>query len=186
MSDKGPHSDFAYGVKSPVNLASLWKKQRARVEPTAEFNDLDRNWRKQYLMDQKLTHNDGNILQVFRMPEYRRDRYNIFRRIGRFPLDRLEDAMIKGGVKLPTAMSIRRGIGALGKVMVVVWTVASLFSDENINNWEFRHTARVYKSMYTVNPNRPDYAEWKAKHIDGRKNPDDFYDLGFKESTLYK
>merc|ERR1711973_814789 len=54
-------------------------------------------------MDQKLTHNDGNILQVFRMPEYRRDRYNIFRRIGRFPLDRLEDAMIK--------------------VMVVVWTV---------------------------------------------------------------
>jgi len=186
MSDKGPHQDPAYGIKQPVNLTHVWRQQRARVDPVSEFNDLDRNWRKQYLADKKLTLNDGNKLQVMRMPEYQKARYNIFRRIGRFPLDMLENAMIKGGMQLPAAMMTRRALGSAGKFMIVVWTVVSLFSDENINNWEGRHTAKFHQNKPVMNPDSKYYADMKAKHVDGKQNPDDFYDNGFRASPLYK
>ena len=42
--DYGPHADPSgqRGRTNPINVAGLWLKQRARVDPMAEFNDLDR------------------------------------------------------------------------------------------------------------------------------------------------
>ena len=44
-ADHGPHADHLYGRKNPVNLSGMWVKQRARVDPMGEFNNLDR-WLK--------------------------------------------------------------------------------------------------------------------------------------------
>jgi len=186
MTDYGPHSDVARGGSTPVNLTHMWRQQRARVDPVAEFNDTDRKWRQQYLADKKLSHNDGNILQVARMPEFLKERYNIFRRIGRFPLDLFENALIKGGVQLPHAMAARRSVGVFSKILLGVWILAWNLNDDNYNNWEYRATPKIHKNKPYMDPDSPYYADMKATFVEGRSKPEDYYDNGFKKSTLYK
>jgi len=182
---QGQWADPAGGVKTPFNMTGAWNKERARVDPFAEFNDIDRNWRAQYLKDRKLTPNDGNIMQVMRMPEFRRERYNIFRRIGRFPLDKLEDVLIKGaGFKLPAAMGTRRAIGSVAKLFVGLWLLSWNLNDDNINNWEHRAAPSLWVAKPYMDSDSKYYDDMKATH--DNKAKDDFNDKGFKSSALYK
>jgi len=182
---QGAQSDLAGGVKTPFNLSGAWNKERARVDPMAEFNNLDRNWRAQYLKDKVLSPNDGNMMQVMRMPEFQRERYNIFRRMGRTPLNLFEDALIKGaGVKVPLAMGVRRAIGTAGKFFIGLWIIAWNFNDDNLNSWEHRNAATLFASKPYMDPDSKYYDDMKATH--DNKAKDDFYDKGFKSSVLYK
>ena len=184
MADKGPHEDPLYGRKNPVNLTSVWNKQRARVDPQAEFNNLDRAWRKQYLLDKKLTANDGNWIQVYQMPEYRKARYNILRRIGRFPLDVMENVMMKAGMSPPTAYTVRRFSGAMAKTMIFCWVIAFNFNNTNINNWESAGGFKVFQDKPWVDPDGKYYES--VKEQTKKVNPNDYYDQGFKSSPLFK
>lgn len=66
------------GVK-PFTIQGRMARERERL---AGMTDEERSWRKQWLKDQELSHNEPRVV-----PEYIKERLNPIRRIYRMPLD---------------------------------------------------------------------------------------------------
>ena len=62
----------------PMSLEGPYENERARIDGT--FTDVDRKWRKQYLKDQELSHNEPRHVNPS-------EKYNPIRKAYRFPLD---------------------------------------------------------------------------------------------------
>jgi len=183
-ADYGPHqTDRLYGRQNPINVSTMWVKQRARVDPMAEFNDLDRSWRKRYLADLKLTPNDGYRMQVQAMPEYQKANYNWLRQIGRIPFNVFEK-MLRNQVGMThgRAMVARKCVAGLGKGFAVLWTVIYLCVNNN-NSWESRFGVKMMQSKPPMDPDSKYYEHQKSLFV--REKPDDWYNQGFKKSPIY-
>lgn len=83
----------------PVSLEGPYKNERSRLEGT--FTDADRQWRKQWLKDQELSHHEPRPI-----PESQR--YNPIRRFYRFPLNyvfaKLEPTLVSLHLLAPGTM----------------------------------------------------------------------------------
>jgi len=181
-ADHGPHADHLYGRKNPVNLSGMWVKQRARVDPMAEFNNLDRQWRAQHLKDLKLTPNDGWAAHVQTLSAYEKARYNPIRRLGRIPLNMFEKMLIGSGVRHGRARLVRTLIAGAGKGLIATWAIIYV-SFNSVNSWESRLGWKVYQSKPEMDPNSEYYQSQKSMY--SGKGKDDWADWGFKKSTMY-
>jgi len=86
--DFGPHQDKTSG-QGQGYLNSYFYRRNARIDPAAQFNQTDRNWRARFQAAQNFSENDGK-LDLYRNADYRKARYNIFRRIIKKPGDLFE------------------------------------------------------------------------------------------------
>jgi len=182
--DYGPHAtERLYGRQNPVNVSTMWVKQRARVEPMAEFNNIDRAWRKRYLADLKLTPNDGNRAQIQAMPEYQKAQYNWLRQIGRIPMNYFESFLRNGvGMTHGRAQFARKLLCGYAKGMMVAWGIVYLCVN-NTNSWESRIGMKFMQSRPPMDPDSKYYEHQKS--LFEREKPDDYYNQGFKKSAIY-
>ena len=83
--DFGTPSDSTYG-RGLQNVEGYYTEVNRRTNPKAEFNNIDRAWRAEYLKSMNLTSSDAirTDLELVN-PDYYKARYNIFRRIYRAP-----------------------------------------------------------------------------------------------------
>ena len=103
MADLGPHETPTWGKKQ-LNIEGYYRTFQPRVSPDGEFGNEDRKWRQQWLKDQQLkgadvhsppTGSGINQYQLEQIPEWRKARWNIFRRTARIPMDIIEGGIIK-------------------------------------------------------------------------------------------
>ena len=86
--DFGEHATTSWGKKYSF-LQGYFGRKVSRIDPNVEFNNRDRSWRKKWLHAQVLSENDGK-LDLYRNADYRKARFNIFRRVYRMPMDFVE------------------------------------------------------------------------------------------------
>jgi len=172
-----------YGRLNPVNVSHMWVKQRARVDPLAEFNDVDRAWRKRYLAEMKLSPNDGWAAHVQTMKEYEKAQFNWLRRIGRMPMNVFQNAFLINQLGLPhgKAMFVRKALCGTGKALLVLWSITYL-GMHNLNCWESRFGVKMFQSRPTMDPDSKYYEDQKALFV--KEKPDDWYNQGFKKSPV--
>ena len=116
--DCGAGSSQNWG-KSNVGLEGYFDRRNARIDPQAEYNDIDRKWRKKYLASQHLSANDNKI-DLYRNADYKKWRYNIFRRIWRAPLDFVEFNVIS---KIYPDWTQARGVRHAISVFLGAWAI---------------------------------------------------------------
>ena len=63
--DKGPQSKNYFGNKGVLYMESYFERRNARMDPAAEFNNIDRDYRRQFMKAQKLSPNDQATGKVF-------------------------------------------------------------------------------------------------------------------------
>ena len=143
-----------------------------------------RNWRKEYLKMRKLTPNDGWVAKVHMMDAYRKARFNVFRRIGRIPLDILQNAMVKFGMTPGQSMTARMLISGGSKYMLAAWTIA-YFCMYNINNWESKNGPKMMIARPVMDPDSPYYDDQRRRFVDCYQKPSDYWAQDFKQSPLY-
>merc|ERR1712142_611197 len=66
--DFGPHADTTCGNKQQY-INSYFYRRNARIDPAAQFNQTDRNWRARFQAAQSLSENDGK-LDLYRNEDY--------------------------------------------------------------------------------------------------------------------
>ena len=133
--DFGPHSDATYGHgKAP--LQNYYYERNNRVHPKGEFNNIDRAWRKEYLKTELYTQRDlpANMPDFEQNPDYRKARYNIFRRIYRFPMDIVEFKIMGSFLPWHQAKFIRHGLKGFGWGFAIV-TSLMYYSLYSANDW---------------------------------------------------
>jgi hypothetical protein len=84
MADFGPPAVDARGKKA-INIQGPYELTQPRVNPTSQFEHPDREWRKTWQHDQKLSLKDFKY-NIFENPEYYKATNHIFRRIVRVRL----------------------------------------------------------------------------------------------------
>ena len=188
MADWGPHEDLSYGKKR-INIEGYYKTFVPRVSPDGEFGNEDRKWRHQWLKDQVLkgadkysppTTTQENMRQLEQNPEWRKARYNIFRRIMRAPMDAAENVLIKTtGIHWLTARNIRLFYSSGWKWMAVVWLFSYHLMYQS-NNWEEK---RNWKIFYTKAQSVPGLSDWPAQEETQRAKAD-YFDQGFSKSAV--
>jgi len=172
-----------YGRSNPVNVSHMWVKQRARVDPLSEFNDVDRAWRKRYLAESKLTANDGWSAHVQTMKEYEKAQYNWLRRIGRMPMTLFQNTLISSGMMTHgKAIFTRKALCGVAKGLTGLWIVTYL-AINNLNSWESRLGVKMYHNRPDMDPESKYYEDQKARFV--REKPDDWYNQGFKKSSMF-
>ena len=67
--DFGPHTDWQSGRQKHY-LEGYFHKRNARLDANAEFNQIDRDWRKRFQKAQHLSENDGR-LDLYRNSDFR-------------------------------------------------------------------------------------------------------------------
>ena len=132
----------------------------------------------------KLTPNDGWVAKVHMMDAYRKARFNVFRRIGRIPLDILQNAMVKFGMTPGQSMTARMLISGGSKYMLAAWTIA-YFCMYNINNWESKNGPKMMIARPVMDPDSPYYDDQRRRFVDCYQKPSDYWAQDFKQSPLY-
>ena len=66
--DFGPHADPKSGTEQQY-LNSYFSRRNARIDPAAEFNQTDRNWRRRFISIQKFSEDDGK-LDLYKNQDY--------------------------------------------------------------------------------------------------------------------
>ena len=132
--DFGPHQD-TQGGKPQHYLESYFNRRNARMDPNADFNNIDRDWRVRWQKNQHLSADDGK-LDLYRNPDYKKARYNIFRRISRAPMDWVEfNLLSKWYPDWRIARGARGGLGVLAGITAVVYYF-SYYSRYCGNDWQ--------------------------------------------------
>ena len=110
--DFGKHPDKHWGFGEQY-LESYYQRRNARMDPESGFNNIDRNWRRAFMKAQSFSPNDA-ALDLYANPDYKKARYNIFRRIARAPMDFVEFNIIqKFQPNYKAARAIRHGISIM-------------------------------------------------------------------------
>ena len=132
--DFGPHQDNQGGKQSHF-LESYFNRRNARMDPNADFNNIDRDWRTRWKSIQTLSENDGK-LDLYRNPDFRKAKYNIFRRITRAPMDWVEfNLLSKWYPDWRMARGARGACQILFGVTAVVYYI-SYYSRYCANDWQ--------------------------------------------------
>ena len=152
MADYGPHESKSWGKKH-LNIEGYYRTFVPRVSPDGEFANEDRKWRAQWLKDQELKGADVhstprgegyNVKQLEANPEWRKARWNIFRRTFRLPMDFIENAVINTtGLHWTKARLLRNGFSYGWKGMAIVWAF-SYHLMYKANDWEDRRNWKIY------------------------------------------
>lgn len=173
--------DRTYG-KRMVGVQGYFRTHQNRMAPDAEFDNVDRKWRSQWLKDQHLhgqdAHIEANKQMIEKMPEFKRARYNPIRRIVRMPWNAIEIAAEKWGVPMSTSRAVRTCVNYGFRFMVLAWA-AAYYVEYGTNDWEVRRAARIKWSKPISNNENFVEAEPKVKE-------QDFHDLNFSKSALFK
>jgi len=153
--DFGPHQDNQGGKQSHF-LESYFNRRNARMDPNADFNNIDRDWRTRWKSIQTLSENDGK-LDLYRNPDFRKAKYNIFRRITRAPMDWVEfNLLSKWYPDWRMARGARGACQILFGVTAVVYYI-SYYSRYCANDWQ---TFYGWKSFTERPPVYPGSTEW--------------------------
>jgi len=189
MADAGPHKDNAWG-KRHLNIEGYYRTYQPRVSPDGEFGNEDRSWRKQWLKDQQLkgadvhsppTGDGFNEYQLEKNPEYRKARWNIFRRTLRMPMDFIESAVINTTGLHWTKARFGRNLVSYGwKSMLVVWAF-SYHLMYRANDWEDRRNWKIYYEKPECLPSQKNWPQQK----EFERVKDDYYNQNFKTSAMY-
>ena len=190
MADHGPHESQTWGKKS-LNIEGYYRTYQTRVSPEAEFGNEDRSWRKKWLNDQVLKGADvhspptGDALneyQLEKIPEYRKARWNIFRRTFRMPMDAIESAVINTtGMHWAKARCGRNFFSYGWKLGVVVWAF-SYHLMYRANDWEDRRNWKIYYEKPECVPGHKDWPEQNEL----KRLKDDYWEQNFKKSAMYE
>ncbi|TRY69231.1 hypothetical protein TCAL_13329 [Tigriopus californicus] len=166
------------GTKKHYIIEGPYRTHQWRVGLSSEFQEADRLWRKQYLKDQVLApkdlHNDMD-----RLPEFRKARYNLIRRVARMPGDALEGAFrgfMSSQVALLSRLMITRGLFVWALGVGVAFYVTTQESD-----WTRFQGMRILDRTHAIYPGHP---EWPHNTSQKREKPSDFGNRGFEHSTI--
>ncbi|XP_068626315.1 uncharacterized protein ND-B17 [Battus philenor] len=156
------------GVK-PMTIIGRVASERERC---LGMTDAERAWRKQWLQDQILAHNEPVYVQ-----EYWNERVNPLRRIYRKPLDVIFNALspVLGAQR---AIDYRVITGKLGMLAFGILGIHYYFK-YNGNDWTKKGGWRVLKSKPLVLPGQPGFP-FKSE----RTKDDDYGTRGFKSSPI--
>ena len=188
MADEGPHQSSTFG-KRHLNIEGYYRTYQPRVSPDGEFGNEDRKWRSQWLKDQHLKGADVhspptgeafNVYQLEQIPEYRKARWNIFRRTLRMPMDLIEGALIKTtGLHWTQARAARNLFSYGWKGMVLVWAF-SYHLMYRAHDWEDKRNWKIY---YQKPESLPSHSSWPNQDAFKREKTD-YWDQNFKKSDL--
>ncbi|XP_047025741.1 uncharacterized protein LOC124634286 [Helicoverpa zea] len=155
------------GVK-PMAIAGRVAIERERC---LGMTDVERAWRKQWLKDQVLAPHEP-----VHVPEYWKERTNIFRRIYRAPLDNIYKALtpVLGASRAAdyrylTGKFIMIGFGIL---------CGHYYFKYNGNDWTKKGGWRVHVSKPMVLPGQPGFP------FKSTRKEDDYAGKGFKASPI--
>lgn len=159
---------YTGGVK-PMSIAGRYINERERLYG---MTDAERAFRKQWLQDQVLSHNEPR-----EVPELYKALHNPIRRFYRWPLDQLQ-AKLTTSIGFEPAHLIRRVLGR-GTLFVfgVYWF--AYYAKYNSNDWTRKGgwSAKVAKEAVELgDPQFPKVSE--------KTKPSDYATRGFDKNTL--
>jgi len=187
--DYGPHETKTYGRRT-LNIEGYYRTFVPRVSPDGEFGNEDRKWRAQWLKDQQLkgadvhsppTGSGLNQYQLEQIPEYRKARWNIFRRTLRAPMDLVESALIKTTGMHWTKARFFRNVYSYGWKGFFLFSMFSYHLIYRANDWEDKKNWKIYYQKPLVVPKDgvwPDHNQYK-------REKSDYWNQNFKQSELY-
>lgn len=136
------------------------------------MTDEERAYRRQWLKDQHLSPNEPR-----EVPELYKARYNIFRRIYRYPLNQLQN-ILTPVVGAQAALNIRYFSGKFIMAYVFLCSGAYYFQ-YNTNSWIRKGGIRVTEGRPAVVPGDPGFPK-----VSERTKGSDYADRGFSECKL--
>ena len=160
----------AWGGAKAFPIEGRFWNERERL--AGGYTEADRKWRKQWLKDQELSHNEPRTV-----PELERALKNPFRRIYRAPLDAMHRFLVPR-VGLFSASMAREMTGkfALAYVSAIaIW----YYIKYNAADWERYGGWRILYSREAVYPGDPRFPQVSDRH-----KPDDYANYGFKNRTV--
>lgn len=136
------------------------------------MTEEERAYRKQWLKDQELSHNEPRIV-----PELYKKQYNIFRRAYRYPLDQVQK-FLAPVVGDSAALKIRYFSGKIILGYVLLCSTAYYFQ-YNTHSWIRKGGFNVISARPAVVPGDPGFPK-----VSERSKGSDYADKGFKECKL--
>ena len=197
MADAGKHADEAWG-KRQLNIEGYYTTFVQRVSPDGEFGNEDRNWRAKWLKDQEIKgadvhssqgysalHVSGTALnqyQLEQIPEWRKARWNFFRRTIRRPMDMIEAGIIKTTGAPWTAIRTCRNTFSYGWKAMALFYMFSYHMIYRSDNWETKMNWKIYNQKPR---SLPDDHGVLASQDQFKREKDDYFNQNFKKSELY-
>ena len=189
--DLGKHESISWGKKH-LNIEGYYRTFQPRVSPDGEFGNEDRKWRQQWLKDQHLKgadlHSspiDGtglNQYQLEQIPEWRKARWNIFRRTLRVPMDIIEGGIIKAvGMPYWTAVRSGRNMFSYGWKIMAVTYMFSYHLMYKSNNWEEKNN---WKITYQKPISLPSDDGILPSQEEFKRETTDYWNQNFKQSEV--
>lgn len=157
--DLDKNATIYWGEKT-VRAESMYQSRYKRLNPDTEFNDLDREWRRKFNRAQNLTINDG-ALDLYQNPDYRKIRFNIFRRIGRTPMDMFEFKFLPklfGKENWRLNKAVRQGLATTAACLGIVYYFA-YYSQYKANDWTRKTGWKVFIGKPHIYPNSSEFPE---------------------------
>jgi hypothetical protein len=189
MADTGAHEDPRWG-KRHLNIEGYYRTFQPRVAPDGEFGNADRKWRAQWLKDQKLVGADKhspfgssglNQYQLEQIPEFRKARWNIFRRTLRMPMDLIERAVINTTGMHWTKARFGRNAFSYGWKGALFFYTFAYHMMYRANDWEDR---RNWKIRYEKPESVPSHSDFPHQNAFKREKAD-YNDQNFQKSALF-
>lgn len=136
------------------------------------MTDEERAYRRQWLKDQELSHNEPRVV-----PELYKEQYNVFRRIYRYPLDQVQKLLtpVVGDV---AAFRIRYVTGKL-IIGYVLLCSGAYYLQHNTHSWIRKGGFNVLTARQPVVPGDPGYPQ-----VSERSKGSDYSDRGFSNCKL--
>ena len=189
MADTGPHEDPRWG-KRHLNIEGYYRTFQPRMSPDGEFGNEDRKWRAQWLKDQKLVGADVhsplgssglNQYQLEQIPEFRKARWNIFRRTFRMPMDFIERAVINTTGIHWTKARFGRNFISYGWKTALFFYAFTYHLMYRANDWEDR---RNWKITYEKPESVPSNSDFPHQNSFKREKAD-YNDQNFQKSAMF-
>ncbi|CAH0554833.1 unnamed protein product [Brassicogethes aeneus] len=164
----GVHASPTGGVK-PMTISGRYNSERERL---FGMTDEERAFRKQWLKDQELSHNEPK-----KVPEMYKALNNPIRRFYRLPLDTLQKIM-EPALGAQRALTIRY-FGGKFLMGIMGAYAATYYFKYNANDWTRKGGWRVNQSRIAVVEGDPEYPKASDK-----VKPEDYASRGFKENMV--
>ncbi|KAK2720335.1 NADH dehydrogenase [ubiquinone] 1 beta subcomplex subunit 6-like [Artemia franciscana] len=157
----------------PMTIEGPTYDVRVRVGGSG-MTELDRQWRKQWVKDQQLTHREPVIDRKMIA-----QRMNPIRRFLRFPMDYLFYNVLEPKIGYRRAF-IGRNMFTKIVLGMAFLEFAYYYLKYEKQNWTSLQGWHVYDTRPRILPGEPGYPNFT------KKQPNDYYDKGFKNSSFYK
>lgn len=156
------------GVK-PMSISGRFNSERERL---FGMTNEERAFRKQWLKDQELSHNEPRTV-----PEMYKATYNPIRRAYRWPLDQLAKVLLPV-LGQERTIQVRYWTGKAGLTLALAYW-ATYYFKYNANDWTRASGWRVYKSREAVFEGDPGFPK-----MSDRTKPSDYASRGFETCNM--